>query len=185
MIMCEITEEPTGKVYTSLIEYAIDTSDVFMCVACDYYAEESYAKNVLPFLDELQPYKIKTRNNAYWSELEPTYDWSKGLPQIEPFSWPGTETYDRHKHDIYFYKSCPELKQIICKPGGLYKWVYSLYPEDPCFFRNGYCWFATTAHEEISYIYPRDEKEASILKSMGIKFDKVDSVDGKLYFEEF
>ena len=87
----------------------------------------------------------------------------------------------------YYFKLNNELKKQILNNSSLYGWCFPNYLEDICFFKNGYCWLYSVAHEKLCEIYCRDEKEYEYLKSIGIEFVNnkyIPSKNEKLYYEE-
>ena len=70
----------------------------------------------------------------------------------------------------------------------LYNWLNPNYPEDVAFFKDGYCWLYSVAHEDICDIYCTDEAEYDTLKEIGIEFyeNKFEpTAKGQLYFEQY
>ena len=89
--------------------------------------------------------------------------------------------------DICVYGICNEVKTCLLEPKGLFNWKYPYFPDDLCFFKDGYCWFATVAHEGYACIYVENIKEIEILKDMGLKFEFVKCDDDKedLFYEDY
>jgi len=153
LLMFEFEYEPRVDVYERLIKYALKTSDAFMFVICNYGGDSLFEERILPFIKELEPLLIKNRMN-------------------DP-RWPGTEASEEiHRYKIHFYRSDPSALKTLLRPISLYNWQYPYFPEDLCFFRDGYCWFSTTAHEELSCIYVKDDQELNQLYDIGVTFKK-------------
>lgn len=165
-----LSEEPRGKVYTKLIKYAINTSDVFMFFTCDYGDVKDYNKKMEDYLEKFMPLLIKTRHNG--NKLT---------------KWPGSISYDNtYERKFMFFRSDPCIIDFLLKPKRLYKWLNNDYPEDLCFYRNGQCWFATTAHEDLAYVITKSKDEIDMLKSMGIVFDIKDyDHEPSNFYEEY
>jgi len=36
-------------------------------------------------------------------------------------------------------------------------------------YKNGYCWFALTAHEEMAYLYTDNDRDAETLRNLGLE----------------
>lgn len=88
----------------------------------------------------------------------------------------------------HFYRLGNELKEYLLSNKNLYNWLEPKYPEDICFYKNGYCWLYSVTHEEICDIYCENEEEYEYLKSIGIEFveDKfVPTPKEELYYEEY
>ena len=70
----------------------------------------------------------------------------------------------------------------------LYAWLNPNYPEDISFFKDGYCWLYSVAHEEMCDIYCESVEEYNYLRSIGIEFidDKfIEISNNELYFENY
>ena len=86
--------------------------------------------------------------------------------------WPNTQTFDtRHIYNIVFYYAKTECLDILCQVKCLYDWDYPDAPMDLCFYKDGYCWFAVTAHEGFSYLYTDDLKVVKDLKKLGVNLE--------------
>ena len=141
--------------YRKLIEFACEKSDAFMCVTIkrnyDKEYKEKFMSNIEPFLQKIEPFKIKSRNDyPYWPYTI--------QPELE-----GKEVY------VCLYRICNEAKELLMEPKSLFNWRYPYYPEDLGFFKDNYCWFYTTAHEEVAIIYV-NEDELDIVRHMNIEF---------------
>ncbi len=80
-----------------------------------------------------------------------------------------------------------ENKELLNKKS-IYDWCFLTSLEDLCFYKNGYCWLYSVAHEEICDIFCENEEEYEYLKSIGIKFvdDKfVPTPKEQLIYEEY
>lgn len=142
-------DDITGSAYERFIDYALAHTDAFMFVGCNYYNSRIYKTHVKPFIKELQPYAIKRRHD----------------PQ-----WPGTVQAgtDRYQRTIYFYRSDPNAAAVLKSAGRIFGWVYPYYPEDLAFFRQGYCWMASVAHEEYLWFYRETKEDLTFFRSLGV-----------------
>ena len=70
----------------------------------------------------------------------------------------------------HFYRFSAEIKNYLLTNKNLYAWLNPGYPEDISFFKDGYCWLYSVAHEDLCDIYCENEKEYEYLKSIGIQF---------------
>ena len=52
--MPEIVYEPRTKKYEDLVRYAIDSSDAFMFLVCDYNRDPIFQERVIPFVQRLK-----------------------------------------------------------------------------------------------------------------------------------
>lgn len=55
------------------------------------------------------------------------------------------------------------------------------------FFKDGYCWFSTVAHEGYAYVFVSCIQEVEMFRSIGIIFDvsECDMTNEELFFEEY
>jgi hypothetical protein len=67
----------------------------------------------------------------------------------------------------------PELKKVK----GLYDWQVPNLPEDLCFFKNGYCFLRSVAHEKLCFIYSNDKRVKNTLRGMGIYYHIDNGID--------
>lgn len=202
-----ILDEPKITVYEKLIDYALSKSDAFMLVNarredyCDvrnlkfildergkfeneiqyqiylksfekFKAEiliraQIFEESSKPFLQKLQSYLVKVRH--------------------KPEEWPSTKCGDRSdkiNFDINLYKVCREVRAYLLEPEGLYHWIYPYFPEDLCFFKDGYCWLSTSAHERNASIYTNNKDDLQDLENLGLKF-KYKEQEIKMFYEEY
>ena len=86
-----------------------------------------YKESKKPFLQKLLPYLVKVRH--------------------KPEEWPSTKCGDNSNKinfDINLYKACSEVRPHLLEPDGLFHWIYPYFPEDLCFFNDGYCRLSTS-----------------------------------------
>ena len=74
------------------------------------------------------------------------------------------------RYDTYYLKINTETKKEVLSKKSLYDWCFPNSIEDICFFKDGYCFLETVAHEELCFIYCENKEEYEYLKSIGIKF---------------
>ena len=90
--------------------------------------------------------------------------------------------------EVQFYKFDDSLKESLLTKKNFYSWCNPKFPEDIVFFKDGYCWLYSVAHEDICDIYYKDRKEYEELKAIGIEFYEKDfevMPKEKLYFERY
>ena len=173
----EVISDIKGKVYEDLVRYASKRCDAVMFVFCK-----------VPFrgekLMELEETKSKVKK-----ELEKSF-----LKDREGNEWVYTGTYypwvgnKKMGSNILFYKFDEDLVEFLLKNDNLYNWLNPDFPEDIAFFKDGYCWLYSVAHEDICDIYCKDRKEYEELKAIGIEFYEKDfevMPKEKLYFEKY
>jgi len=89
---------------------------------------------------------------------------------------------------VYFYRFSLELKDYLLTNDNLYKWNNPHFPEDISFFKDGYCWLSSITHENLYYIFCRNDREYKHLKSIGIEFFEkkfIPTPKKDLYFEDY
>lgn len=72
----------------------------------------------------------------------------------------------------YYIRLANEIKAELINKNSIYDWCFPMALEDLCFFKDGYCWLYSVAHEEILDIYCENEEEYNYLKSIGIEFEE-------------
>ena len=206
----KIFEDQTPIVYKKLIDYALCKSDAFMLIARYDCADDSEyelleekifynREEYLDYLDRVKEMKkqgredikiFKEQTEAFLKELQPYLIKQRHTPT----EWPRTklsedinENNKRKKPSINLYKVCEEVKIFLYKPNGIFKWIYPNFPEDLSFFKDGYCWFESCAHERFAFMYLDDLREVEMLKSLGLKFELKESEIEKvrLFYEEY
>lgn len=88
------------------------------------------------------------------------------------------------KKEIIFAHFDESLLSELKKVNGLYDWRDPNLPEGLCFFKNGYCFLMSVAHEKECFIYSNDKRVKNILRGMGIYYyiDRgIDIDDVKFY----
>ncbi|NLP27663.1 MAG: hypothetical protein GX370_02615 [Clostridia bacterium] len=75
----------------------------------------------------------------------------------------------------------------MLEPKGVFNWKYPYFPDDLCFFKDGYCWFSTVAHEGYAYVFVSCIQDVEMFRSIGIIFDvsECDMTNEELFFEEY
>ncbi len=144
-----LEEFESQEQYREFIKYMLVHSEFFSMVYFKHRENEPLKKNVKILRDSLKKYKIYSENTQ---------------------EWPNTVTLDETNiYRIVFYLSKVECLDTLIQVKGLYEWDYPQAPMDLCFYKNGYCWLAITAHEEMAYIYTDNEEEVEELKSIGVR----------------
>lgn len=71
----------------------------------------------------------------------------------------------------YFFKLSDSMKREILNNNSIYSWCFPFYIEDIEFYRDGYCWLLSVAHENIFEIFCETRKEFKYLKKIGVEFE--------------
>lgn len=173
--------------YERLIKYAFQKSDAIMFV----FRKDGFSNQQILKLEKtsndlktkFKDYILKIRNGSYWVFTKVGYS-QLGISSSE-FKDPSN--FDK-LFKVLFYKTNKELEEYVLSNSNLYSWLNPDYPEDISFFKNGYCWLYSVAHEEMCDIYCENEEEYNYLKSIGIEFmdDKfIEISNNELYFENY
>lgn len=173
-----------NRIYEKLINYAFEKSDAIMFVS----RKDGFSPTELEELDNtIENIKmkfsdsiLKTRTGGYWVFTK-VGNQRCGLEEEDP---PG---YDE-LFEVLFLKTNQSVKEYMLTNKNLYQWLNPKYPEDISFFKNGYCWLYSVAHEEMCEIYCENIKEYEYLKSLGIKFFEnkfTPTPKENLYYEDY
>ena len=94
---------------------------------------------------------------------------------------------DNYFIDICVYKVCNEVKTYLTEPKGLFNWKYPYFPDDLCFFKDGFCWFATVAHEGFAVLFIKNYQDVILLKELGVQIEEKGIEENKndLFYEEY
>ncbi|AAK79040.1 hypothetical protein BJV85_002938 [Clostridium acetobutylicum] len=201
-----IEEELNLKAYEGIINFAVSKSDACMLVIYRYGEEEKISnpprrndynneEDYLMFLNCLERMKKERYDNLdiFKKSTEPL------LEKIRPYlikkrnfptEWPGVKVVFYSKYtsvDICVYSICKELETYLLEAKGLFNWKYPYFPDDLCFFKNGYCWFSVVAHEEYACIYIEDAQDIEKLLKIGVKFKvtECNKDEVKLFYEDY
>lgn len=110
---------------------------------------------------ENEPLKKKTK--LLYEKLKKFKEYS-----VNTNEWPGTVTMDDdHIYKFVCYRAEMECFDWLVEVPGLYEWDYPYAPMDLCFYRDGYCWFSLTAHEQTACLYTDREEEIRELEALG------------------
>jgi len=180
-----VADKIENEVYEKLIDYAFNKCDAVMFVS----RKDGFSDNKKMELDNtisdlknnLENCFLKSRNGSYWV-------FSKvGYKRLGITGYSDPTGFD-DLFEILFYKAVDETKQYLLTNKNLYNWLNPKYPEDISFFKNGYCWLYSVAHEEMCIIYCDSEMEYKYLKSIGIKFREnmfIPTPNDELYYEKY
>lgn len=173
----QVISDVNGIVYEKLIKYASKKCDAVMFV----FSKVAFRDKQLLLLEDtknkvkrqLKKSLLKVREGDHWVFTGRSY------------YLPGDAT---DATEIQFYKFDDTLINFLLTNKNLYNWLNPNYPEDVAFFKDGYCWLYSVAHEDICDIYCTDETEYETLKEIGIKFYEnkfQQTPKEQLYFEQY
>ena len=146
----------------------------------NYFDAENYYSELLKYcLKYSDSFSVISSIKKPYSKIPPTCEhdgvfqqWGSCLTKqtIGVKKWPGTETKDNHKV-LNLYNSRKFRTTFLDLPN-LFSPIENKLPEDICFYRDNYAWFATVSHEKIAFLYSATKEDLDFLKQMGIRYVK-------------
>jgi len=138
--------------YVAFIKYVLPISDAFSVVYFRYKEEEKYSETVSKVKRNLETFKIYEKLTN---------------------EWPSTITLNEFGHLYLYtlYRCTDETESILLSVDNMWEWDYDKYPMDLCFFKNGYSFFYSSAHENDAFICTDSEKAVSDLRKLGLKLE--------------
>ena len=150
--------------YAQFIDYMLAACDAFSLVYFRYEENEVYSPTVIRVKEQLERFKIYEK---------PTN------------AWGSTVTFDtRHEYLYTLYRCDVEAREILLSVDNLFEWDYEKYPMDLCFFKDGYSFFNSSAHESVAELGSDDEKLIEDFKKMGLECKPLPDIDGALFFDQ-
>ena len=156
----------TKEAYQAFIRYMLLNSDAFSFVYFKYRDSDRTKKSTKEIKDLLKPYKICARIVN---------------------EWPGTITLNENGHiyRLVMYKACIEAEKALNKASQIYEWQYPEFPTDLCFYKNGYAWFASCAHENLNWFYTNEQSVIDELTQLGVDIEYCSDIDdSKMFYDE-
>lgn len=182
-----VKEKITNAQYERLIKYAFQKSDAIMFVfrkdGFNNHQILELEKTSRNLQEKFRDSILKIRNGPYWVFTKVGYS-QLGISNTEFRDPPNFDKL----FEILFFKTDKELEKYMLSNSDLYAWLNPNYPEDISFFKDGYCWLYSVAHEEMCDIYCESVEEYNYLRSIGIEFidDKfIEISNTELYFENY
>lgn len=150
-------------VYTKFIDYMVAHSDAFSVVYFKYRDAERTKKSTREMKKQLEPYKLFSCNVD---------------------KWPGTETENDagHIYRLAVYRCGEGAADILKSVDNLYAWNYPAFPMDLAFYRDGYAWFASCAHEWLMWLYTNDALAVAEMSALGLSVEEVRETDSEKMF---
>ena len=139
--------------YQAFLAYMLRNSDVFSFTFCKRAEGEKTKKAIRLIADRLKRFKISSR---------------------QTHQWPGTVSFDPYLYQLVYYRADEACLEVLKSRGGVYDWLYPEAPEDLCFYKNGYCWLATTSHEKMGFLYTDNAAVVTALKELGADLFRCD-----------
>jgi len=145
-----IVEEPRGKTYLDLPQFAFRNNSLFSRVWRDEFI---FGPSAIAVADLLRPYLVTVRRTD---------------------EWPGTQLFG-DTATVRFYRMAPAGLSTLMEAGGLYAWISPERPGDIAFYvdeRNP--WLGSIAHEKDAFVYPDAVDVQKLLTEVqGLKLERV------------
>ena len=161
-------------IYSKFVRIMLCYSEAFSLVYYRRSENERVKHSTKDIKKRLAPYKIYSKNVS---------------------QWPGTVTRNlqNHIYQLCVYRSDNADWGVIDtleKANSIWEWDYPKFPMDLAFYRKGYAWFSSTAHEHLNQLYLSEETEKNFLtirdlKGVGIELTYETEVDDStVYYDE-
>ena len=175
----------SGIIYEKLIMYASKKTDAVMFVfrkdGFDELQKQETDYHSASLKKQLSGLLLKRRNGSQWVFSKVGYS-QLGITELsDP---PGFDDL----FEILFFKMSLRTTKYLLNNKNLYAWLNPDYPEDISFFKDGYCWLYSIAHENLCDIYCESKEEYEYLKSIGIEFwndEFVPISEDEIYYENY
>ena len=152
--------------YRSFINYMVLHSDKFSLVYFKHSENEASKKSVKEIKTLLKPYKIYSVSGNQWPSMV-------------------TLNENNHIYNITLYKSSPDVENILTLTNDIFDWDYPSLPMDLCFYKDGYAWFSSSAHERFACVYIDSKETYSELIDIGADLCYAGDIDrSKLFLEQ-
>lgn len=137
------------EIYNNFIRLMIQNSDAFSIVYFKYNETRRLRATVKSIKQKLQPYKLHSERTMTMPSMSVDND-------------------SLNVYNLTFYKATIDTEKILMLADTMWDWDYPNFPMDLCFFKNGYAWFVSSAHEKYAIIYTDDKEMISLLKRNNI-----------------
>lgn len=155
--MIVITQNPTGKTYKNLLDFAFDYCDEFQLVV----------RKRMGSLRQIEPVLASLENSL--------------ISVKEQSSWAGTQLGGSQKARVYRYRTDASIKKTLKSiANSFYDWQQPDLPEDLSFFKKGKPFLVCTAHEHDSYFLTDSSYFIEKISAIdGLKIQQRDSEGGE------
>lgn len=159
-----VESEIVSDAYRKLIEYAYWRCDAVMLTIMEQdgdYVRREFQNDLLKKRNDLDVLDLAANSHSTWGCYNDRFG-------------------------AYFYKFSAKMKEYLLSNNNLFDWRGPEHPENPSFFRDGYCWLLSDTPHKICRIFCENDEEYKYLKSIGIEFsdDKYSpTVKDERYFE--
>lgn len=160
----ELQQTYDQQIYFAFLDYMLEYSQFFSFVHARYRENDKLKKTVKEIKNGLRGYKVfSERVNK----------------------WPGTITCDgdQYIYQLMIYRADPGAEEYLRKVPRLFDWDYPRYPMDLAFYKDGYAWFALSAHEQWNSLYTDDYTHIENLEKLGVKIEYAEEAsDSEIFY---
>ncbi len=160
-------------IYKRFIKIMVRHSDAFSFVQVRYTEKDKVKKSVKEIKKLLKPYKIYAKNVVEWP----------GTPGTIAFKDGGIPCKSVYR--IYTYRCREEVISALNKASIMRDWDYPDFPMDLAFYRNGYAWFFSVAHEQIYRLFLNKKEDCNILNELNEAGVVLSQYNGKFVEEPY
>ena len=158
-------EVSSPKQYRLLINALFSHSEAFSLIYFKHEERERDSRQVSHIKKKLSPYLLFS---LHTNEMPSLITWD-----------------NRHVYELNVYRAgidaFPAI-DVLKKAASLWDWDYPKRPMDLCFFREGYAWFISSAHEKENSLYTDDPFTTRLFQDMGLAVESRGTVpDDSLY----
>lgn len=154
--------------YQKMIGIAIALCDTLSLIYFKYSYREKYSESVAAIKRTLKKYAIGSDRVSEWPLTE-VRDVQNHIYNMVTYGIPRDFTFDL----------------VFERINNLWDWDYPEHPMDPCFYRNGVVFFASSAHEQMNELYLRadgDSLSVNDFESVGLKLTYLRTVSEEEMF---
>ena len=153
------------ELYSAFIRYMINRSEEFSLVYFSY-PNTRMKSSIRAIKESLAPFQLSRKETNI-------------MPSM------ATLNEERGRYLLTYYRAAPDALDILERAGSLYEWDYPMFPMDLCFFREGYAWFISSAHERWNTLYTDHPETIRELETLGLTAEPEGMInDEKLFYKD-
>ena len=149
--------------YRSFVEYMIEHSNEFSVVYLRF-SDGKLKKSMRKIKEELKPFHLRRAETNV-------------MPSMI------TLNGENGHYILTYYLADEKALPILKRVDSIMEWDYPKMPMDLCFFRDGYAWFVSSAHEGYCILYTDDPNTLEEIRGLGITTEYNEDIPtDKLFF---
>lgn len=167
MINCDSCQDPVQ--WNQILSVLLNYSDMFSLIYFRYNESERVHAGVKRIKNGLSKLKISSQRVTAW-------------PGTMVF--PDPKVSKSHIYQMVLYQSKPDAFPILSTVDTLWDWDYSSYPMDPCFYKDGRCFFYATTHEGYNTLAlgKNDRQLLQEFENIGIEVTYLGEINDEVIF---